>query len=248
MNAAPTIDKSAFLSDAMLQMDKENTRRLIATRRGKLYGLLTLREIMRVLGSRRKGSKSASSLRVATAVVQNFARVLPDENEKNCITLLRTVDSLVVMDDDSIQGIIIPINVIAKFSPAGPAAQNCSHPPTVDISDRLVHARRVMLDNSLSRLPVTDGGKLVSMVTERDIAVALYELREAGIERHLETRLESMIIGDIVRFNMVTAPQDTTMVHVSELMVENDIGGVPLVDSNGTLMGVVTRRDVIRAI
>ena len=88
----------------------------------------------------------------------------------------------------------------------------------------------------------------MSMVTERDIAVALYELREAGIERHLETRLDSMIIGDIVRFGMVTAPQDATMNHVVELMVENDIGGVPLVDGNGKLMGVVTRRDVIMAV
>jgi CBS domain-containing protein len=31
-------------------------------------------------------------------------------------------------------------------------------------------------------------------------------------------------------------------------MVENDIGGVPLVDGNGKLMGVVTRRDVIMVI
>jgi len=215
MAGASTIDKSDFLSEAMVRMDKGDTRRLIVTARGELFGVLTLRGIMRVLGSRRK---------------------------------LKEVDSLVVVDGDEIMGIIIPLSVIMKFAPEEPAASSCSHPPTVDISDRLVHARRLMLDGNISRLPVVDHGKLVSMVTERDIAVALYELRGSSVERHLDSRLEKLLVGDIVRFDTVTAGHDASMKQVVGLMEENDIGGVPLVNDTGALMGVVTRRDVIRAI
>jgi len=236
MVEAPTIDKSSFLSSAVEHMEKEDTRRLLVVSRGEFFGLVTLRDIMRVLGSRRKGSKSASSLRVATAVSQNFARVLPQEQSRNCVTLLRDVDSLVVMEE-----------VIRKLTVSGMAAEHCSHPPTVDVSDRMIHARRLMLDGNLSRLPVTDRGKLVSIITEKHVAKALYRLRESGVERYLDNRLDNLLIGDVVRFGMVTAQRDATLQHVARLMVEKEIGAVPLVDDNGALMGVVTRRDVIRA-
>jgi len=247
MVEAPTIDKSSFLSSAVEHMEKEDTRRLLVVSRGEFFGLVTLRDIMRVLGSRRKGSKSASSLRVATAVSQNFARVLPQEQSRNCVTLLRDVDSLVVMEGDGINGIITPQEVMQKLPVSGMAAEHCSHPPTVDVSDRMIHARRLMLDGNLSRLPVTDKGKLVSIITEKHVAKALYRLRESGVERYLDNRLDNLLIGDVVRFGMVTAQRDATLQHVARLMVEKEIGAVPLVDDNGALMGVVTRRDVIRA-
>lgn len=245
---APTIEKSASLSEAMERMRKERTRRLLVTARGELVGLLTLREVNRVLGSRKKGHKAASSLRVATATGQNFARVLPGEEARNCITLLRTVDSLAVVDGERVCGIIAPQQVIFRFTPNGLVADHCSHPPAVDVSERLVHARRLMLDGNLSRLPVTDQGELVSMITETEVAKALYALRESGAERRMDNRLESLLVGDVVKFDLVTAPQDATMEQVVGLMRAHDIGGVPLVDVFGALAGVVTRRDVIGAL
>ena len=248
MAEAQTVEKSTPLSEAIDRMRKEKTRRLLVTARGELTGLLTLRDVNRVLGSRKKGYKAASSLHVATATGQNFARVLPDEQARTCITLLCTLDSLAVVDGGRIKGLIAPQQVIFKFAPTGLAADHCSHPPVVEVSERLVHARRLMLDGNLSRLPVTDHGELVSMITEVNVVKALYALRESGVEHRMDNRLESLLVGDVVKFDLVTAPQDATMERVVGLMRTNDIGGVPLVDVFGALAGVVTRRDVIRAI
>ena len=82
------IDKSDTISHALDVMDKKGTRRLMVKHDGNMLGILTMRNLTKELGTRKKGSKPASSLHVATAISDNFVKVLPDTKVTDVITLM----------------------------------------------------------------------------------------------------------------------------------------------------------------
>ena len=50
---------------------------------------------------------------------------------------------------------------------------------------------------------------------------------------------------DIMTINVITATPATTVTELAQLLASNNIGGVPVLDSSGTLLGVVTESDLI---
>jgi CBS domain-containing protein len=102
MTEPTSIDKSDTLSHALDVMEKKGTRRLLVKHDGKLLGVLTMRSITEELGTRKKGNKPASSLHVATAISENFVKVLPDTKVRDAITLMAKNGGLIiVMENDA---------------------------------------------------------------------------------------------------------------------------------------------------
>ncbi len=66
------IDKSDTISHALDLMEKKNTKRLLVVHSDQVLGVLTMRSLTEQLGTRKKQSKPASALHVATAVSDNF--------------------------------------------------------------------------------------------------------------------------------------------------------------------------------
>ena len=94
-------------------MDKKGTRRLLVKHDGKLLGVLTMRTLTKELGTRKKGSKPASSLHVATAISDNFVKVLPDTKVTDVITLLvKNGGVAVVVENDQIVGWVTPNEIL----------------------------------------------------------------------------------------------------------------------------------------
>ncbi|MCG7853047.1 MAG: CBS domain-containing protein, partial [Methanosarcinaceae archaeon] len=108
-----TIDKSDTISHALDIMDKKGTRRLLVMHDGKLVGVLTMRNLTKELGTRKKGSKPASSLHVATAVSNNYVKVFPDTDVKDAITLMeKTGGVLIVSNNDDVLGWVTPAELL----------------------------------------------------------------------------------------------------------------------------------------
>jgi len=89
-----------------------------------------------------------------------------------------------------------------------------------------------------SGMPVTDeNGKLVGIVTELDILNALYEGKE----------LMGIIAKDIMRKNVITARLETQAKEIIETMSEWNFIRLPVVDTEGKLVGIVARCDILNA-
>ena len=89
-----------------------------------------------------------------------------------------------------------------------------------------------------SGMPVTDeNGKLVGIVTELDILNALYEGKE----------LMGIIAKDIMRKNVITARLETQAKEIIETMGEWNFIRLPVVDTEGKLVGIVARCDILNA-
>ncbi|MEZ5334281.1 MAG: CBS domain-containing protein [Methanolobus sp.] len=195
------IDKSDTISHALDVMDKKGTRRLLVKHDHKLLGVLTMRNLTKELGTRKKGSKPASSLHVATAISDNFIKVLPDTKVTDIITLLvKNGGVAVVMDNDDIMGWVTPNEILQSNNLNGYAGEIMQKNPIVaGPADRVSHVRRIMLDNNIGRVPIIEGDRLVGMVTEKDIAKAMRSFRDLVEGSKQEARIKNLIVEDIMK-------------------------------------------------
>jgi acetoin utilization protein AcuB len=108
-----------------------------------------------------------------------------------------------------------------------------SDPVTISPQDTLSQAKSIMDAGHFRRLPVMEGGKLVGIVTERDL-------------REYTGYLESTRVNAAMRSPLVTITPYNTVEDAARLMLKHKIGGLPIV-ADGTLVGIVTTSDLLRA-
>jgi acetoin utilization protein AcuB len=109
-------------------------------------------------------------------------------------------------------------------------------PQTIDATETLAVARERMDHGRFRRLPVLDAeGRLIGIVTDRD-------LREhAG---HLaDTRVTGAMIEPVKTVGVDDAVED-----VGERLLRERIGGFPVLDATGLLVGMITETDVLRGL
>jgi CBS domain-containing membrane protein len=118
-------------------------------------------------------------------------------------------------------------------------------PVTLKPDDSLDLANDVIALGRIRHIPVVDDGKLVGMITERDLIGAaankIFGLKQASKSALLKT----VKIKDVMKKRVITVAPDTPIKDAVHLMAEKKIGCVPVV-SDGSLVGLVTTTDVLR--
>jgi acetoin utilization protein AcuB len=94
-------------------------------------------------------------------------------------------------------------------------------------------ARRLLDEHGIRHLPVVAGGRLVGIVSDRDVPA-----ERAGTP---ET-----VAGALMTRNPVTVTTDTRIEDAARLMLDRKFGALPVVD-DGVLTGIVTYTDLLRA-
>ncbi|MEB3774641.1 MAG: chloride channel protein [Desulfurococcales archaeon] len=109
---------------------------------------------------------------------------------------------------------------------------------TVRPDNTLLDVLRLIGKTGHRGFPVVDeAGRVVGMITERDIA------------RYPRTRLEEVRVGDAMTRNLVVATPDETLDDAMTKIIRYTIGRLPVVESTESmkLVGIVTPRDILRA-
>jgi acetoin utilization protein AcuB len=117
-------------------------------------------------------------------------------------------------------------------------------PLTVTPTETIGQADELMNTNRIRQLPVVQEKELVGIVTDRDIrsflSGSLLESVEAR-EKALNTK-----IREIMTTEPMTVSPDDDLQEAIELMIDEKIGGIPVVDEAEGLVGIVTYVDVLR--
>ena len=108
-----------------------------------------------------------------------------------------------------------------------------ANPVTVSSRDTLATAKSLMDDGGFRRLPVVGDGRLVGIVTERDI-------------REHASALDHTRVDAAMRTNVITVTPGECVENAAHLMLEHKIGGLPVM-AEGKLVGIVTTTDIMRA-
>ncbi|MBZ3936170.1 CBS domain-containing protein [Methanimicrococcus blatticola] len=251
MVAPPTIDKSAKISNALGIMEKKNTRRLLVMHNGEVTGILTMRGLAKELGTKKR-TKPASSLPVVTAVTDNYTFVKPATKFAVAAKILKEKGGVLLVSENEkdVLGWITPNELIGAFDFGGQANDIMFGKTiiTINSSERLVHARYLMLENNIGRIPVMEDGKLVGIISERDVAVAFQEFKDHVPDNHQEAQIKTLLVADVMTRNPLTAKPTTPAEKIVNCIVHKNIGIVPIVDDSEKLVGIITRRSLLLAI
>ena len=119
---------------------------------------------------------------------------------------------------------------------------------TVDINNSMIEATKKLKEHNIGMLPVMKKGKLVGIVTDRDLKKASAS-DATTLEIHELLYLVSNIkVKDLITKDPITVPPDYTIGETAELLLEKNISGVPVVGKNGEVAGVITKADIFRAL
>lgn len=100
-------------------------------------------------------------------------------------------------------------------------------------------AARIMWERDVGSVPIVDAsGRLVGMVTDRDLLLVAYQEKK----RLDELALESTMTGGVIAGRLDDEVQD-----IEALMQTNQIRRIPIVDDDARLVGIVAIADLARA-
>jgi CBS domain-containing protein len=243
-----TISKSAKITEALDKMLAEGIDPLIAVNNNSVVGTVSRQAIAEKLGSRQNSPLAPTAIHVASVVEEEFTSVYPDESINVLIPLLQHYKLVVVYDGDhKLIGQVSAGDLLKKFQPENGIESAIEKVITIEADERVVHLRRRMLDDNITRFVVSDQGKYIGIVTETDVAVAMRKFRESVKDQHQDHRIRNMIVRDIMTAPLISVDPESSVSAVIDLMLKKNISSVPVVDK-GRLAGIITRRSLVNAL
>jgi CBS domain-containing protein len=109
-------------------------------------------------------------------------------------------------------------------------------PRSIDASQAIDDAARLMRDEDVGSLPVTDQGRLIGVITDRDIVIRV--VAEGG--------RDSATVADALSRNPVTVAPDDDLEEALRLMARHQVRRLPVVEDD-RLVGIVAQADVALA-
>ena len=120
-------------------------------------------------------------------------------------------------------------------------------PVTLKPDDTMDLANDVISLGRIRHLPIVENGKLVGLVSARDLfgaaASQIFGLRQKAKSALLKT----VLIKEIMKTRLITVKPETDIKEAAHLMASHKIGCLPVL-SEGSLVGLVTTTDVLRYI
>jgi len=117
---------------------------------------------------------------------------------------------------------------------------------TVDANTSVMRATRIMKENNIRRLPVLSQGRLVGVVTDRDLKEASPS-STSDIDIHeMYYLLSEMKIKDVMTDKCITLNQDDTLEKAAMVMLKEKISGIMILDDDGNLVGLLSETDILR--
>ncbi|GBF06190.1 CBS-domain-containing protein [Deinococcus aerius] len=254
------------LADIVVKMETLGVGRLPVVHEGRLTGIVTRGEVGRFLPPLHAGltpwqfAHRVGSVRVGEVMRQPVLTALAEDPLERAIHVMlgRRVGGLPVLEEEGgdLVGMLTLTDVLRAEARAPTlqwgtverhmTRQTVSTPAEAPASE----AAAKLKISGLRVLPVLDQGRLVGVLHERDLSEAA---QRAGAS-HGDTVLgdQFFLAGKAAR-DLMRLPQTYVLEHAPmrsamTRMLEADVHGLPVIDGDGHLLGVVTISDVLRTL
>ena len=121
-----------------------------------------------------------------------------------------------------------------------------TNPITVGPETPVLDARQLMIDKRFRHVLITDGPKLLGIVTDRDIRLNLPSPATSLSVWEINYLLARLTVASVMTKSLVTVSPRQDTREAALLMLDHKIGALPVVDG-GLLVGIITETDLLRA-
>ena len=249
-----TVDKDQNLSDALKLLRKHNVSRLPVTNKKELVGIISERDIANKLGSSKAENMPASRFHISSVMVKDVITV-PETMQLGDVAKIMLdngIGSVPVMDDGKMVGIVSKADFVTlatgiAFDKITVKEIMSKELIAVSSTERLVHARRQMLESHVGRLPVVDEEELVGMITSKDLMRAFIDFRKKVPEKYQKSQIKEVLVEDIMSTNPTFVTKDMSITEISNIIMETGFNGLPVVEDD-EVIGIITQTDILKLI
>lgn len=120
-------------------------------------------------------------------------------------------------------------------------------PVTIEPSTSVKTAWKIMQDRRFRHLPVVEGGRLVGIVTDRDLRRVLPSPASSLEIHEVNYLLDKLTVAAAMTKDIITTTPTTPILEAARTLLRNRIGALPVM-AGGTLVGILSQVDVLEAL
>jgi len=119
---------------------------------------------------------------------------------------------------------------------------------SIGADESIRKAIKLQKEYNISLLPVMEDGKLIGIISDRDIKKASFS-NTIPLDMNEAIYLASKVtVRDVMTPHPLTVSHELTMEEVADFLLKNRISGAPVVDNAGKIVGIITRSDALRVL
>ena len=246
-----TIDKDQRLSAALELFEKKKVDRLVVMQDGVLTGILTFADIADRLGVSKVVAISIGRLHVSSAMSDTVITVAPDDDITDVAQLMidRGMSGCPVVDsENNLVGVISMIQLtplVQKFEDVMvEELMTTENLLVVNPVERLIKARHELLNRGVSGIPVTDGARVLGLLTEKMVATAMAKFSVEVPDKHRANQVRQIRVVDAMLQQPPLVRFDESISKAATLMLENRLNTIPVVGDGNKLVGIISATDL----
>ncbi len=172
------------------------------------------------------------------------------------VMLEKRISGLPVVDEEGcLIGIITKTDLTRAYAQHFPGAfrvRDLMSSPVITVHPMhtVYRVGKLMKEHGISRVIVVDNKTPIGIVTKTDLSFIepLRKPRKIKYASRIVRLLRIPLVMDVMTPNPITVDLDEDLADAAKIMVNNGISGLPVVNNEGELEGIVTKTDVVKAI
>ncbi|MBA4454540.1 MAG: CBS domain-containing protein [Nitrosopumilaceae archaeon] len=254
-----TANPGSSIFEVLQKMQSHLIKRIVISEDAKPLGIITERDINRFLEDD-KTSRAINEISIDHVMEKNII-LITDELEDDfyqCASKMNNlkIGSVIIINKDGkLSGIVTRTDLVKAYASIFGEKYSVKEFMSTKIvtcrkSDSLKYALDLMNQNCVSRLVVTDeNGTAVGLISSNTL-LTHSDYFTKGNTRSRDYLLplnKDLVVNDLVEENLVTVNDDEDLANAASIMIKKKISGIPVLDSNQKLVGLVSKSDVVKA-
>jgi CBS domain-containing protein len=257
------------IDTAISLMDEHGFRHLPVVDHGEVVGMVSDRDLLTAVGMHpgperttvAEGPARVGATRIGEVMTSPARTAAADASlEVAAETMLREgIRALPLVYKDRLAGIVTETDFLKCYLDDRPMGRHTGwrlfkvademsrSVVTLTPHDGFVRAVRKMRARNIRHIPIVEDGRLVGMVSDRDMRRILGNLEietqdeDAGCMAHRP----KAVMDDIMTRNVVVTHAPAPLAEAADILVQRKFGSLPVVDDNG-IIGIITEADLLR--
>ncbi|EPA06835.1 CBS domain-containing protein [Candidatus Nitrosarchaeum limnium] len=255
-----TIKPELSIFDALLEMQTKFVKHIVVAVKNIPVGIVTERDINRFLGED-KTAHAINEIPIKHVMQKNVISITDgmEDHFVQCAARMETfkIGSVVLVNDNGeIIGIVSRTDLTKSYASVFGGRYSVKQFMNKKIvtcrkNDSLKFVSSLMNKNQVSRVIVTDeNGNPVGLISTNTLLIHSDYFTNGKTRSRdylLPVNKEKMIVEDLLTDELVTVNEEDDLAIAASKMIKNQIGGIPVINSNHNLVGIVSKTDVVRA-
>lgn len=255
-----TLSQEKTIHDAITLMLQNDIKRIVIVKGSIPISMVTERDIGRFLEND-TSLRALDKIGLDEIMSRNIVTINEDQDDLALQAAIRMVtfqiSSVVIINEEGeLVGIITKSDIVKNFSQLYRGAYRVRNYMSKNLmtcrrSDFLLFALNMLNKSKISRLVVTDNeGKPVGIISyDTFLRNSGYFKSEKATRDYLlpAVSAKNMTVGSLIGPDLLVIRVDDDLASASKLMAEYKVTGIPVVDTNGNLEGIISSSDIVRA-